>query len=104
LVIQFTPVYLWLGLICIGIVLLARYISVILPISVLRYKKIFEKNAVTILTWGGLRGGISIALALSLPKNYYGDMFVTITYIVVLFSILVQGLTISKVAKESKKN
>jgi len=102
LVIQFTWVYLWLGLIAIGIVLLARYISVVVPISILQYKSVFEKNAVAVLTWGGLRGGISVALALSLPKNYYGDMFVTITYIVVLFSIIVQGLTIDKVAKKSK--
>ena len=51
------------------------------------------------MTWGALRGGISVALALSLPQGYEREILVTITYIVVLFSILVQGLTISKVAK-----
>jgi CPA1 family monovalent cation:H+ antiporter len=100
LVIQFTYVYLWLGLICIIIVLTARLISVFLPTIVLKYKNTFEKNAITILTWGGLRGGISVALALSLPKSGYSEMFVTITYIIVLFSIVVQGLTIGKVAKK----
>ncbi|MEO7310686.1 MAG: sodium:proton antiporter [Chitinophagaceae bacterium] len=100
LVINFTWIYLWLGLISIVIVLLARLVSVWLPITVLKYKKTFEKNAVEILTWGGLRGGISVALALSLPKEMFGEMFVTITYIIVLFSIIVQGLTIGKVAKK----
>ena len=99
LVINFTPVYLCLGIICIFVVLLARLISVWLPITVLKYRRTFEKNAIGILTWGGLRGGISVALALSLPKNMFGEMFVSITYIVVLFSIVVQGLNIGKVAK-----
>ncbi len=100
LVINFTWVYLWLGLIGIVIVLLARLVSVWLPLTVLKYKKTFEKNALPILVWGGLRGGISVALALSLPKDMFGDMFVTITYIIVLFSIIVQGLTIGKVVKK----
>jgi CPA1 family monovalent cation:H+ antiporter len=99
LVVNFTSVYIWMGIISIGIVLLARFISVLIPLSVLKLKQVFEKHTLTILTWGGLRGGISVALALSLPKDMHGDMFVTITYIVVLFSILVQGLTIGKVAK-----
>ena len=100
LVINFTWVYLWLGLIAIVIVLLARFVSVWLPLTILKHKKAFEKNALPILVWGGLRGGISVALALSLPKEMFGDMFVTITYIIVLFSIIVQGLTIGKVAKK----
>jgi CPA1 family monovalent cation:H+ antiporter len=99
LVLPFNRVVVFLGLACIPIVLLARYLSVILPISFLRYLTCFEKNAIPILTWGGLRGGISVALALSIPAGMQGELFVTVTYIVVLFSILVQGLTIGKVAR-----
>jgi monovalent cation:H+ antiporter, CPA1 family len=100
LIVPFTFTLLWLGCVAIIIVLLARFISVAIPISVLKYKKTFEKNAIPILTWGGLRGGISVALALSLPQSMFGDIFVSITYIIVLFSIIVQGLTIGKFAKK----
>ncbi|MEO6136986.1 MAG: sodium:proton antiporter [Ginsengibacter sp.] len=99
LIIPFNATLLWLGFITIAIVLFARFLSVSLPIAVLNKKKPFEKNTIPILTWGALRGGISVALALSVPKYMYGDMFVSITYIVVLFSIIVQGLTIGKFAK-----
>ena len=99
LVIHFNLLVFWLGCISIIIVLVARLISVALPIFVLRNKRSFEKHAITILTWGGLRGGISVALALSLPKNEVSEVFVSITYIIVLFSIIVQGLTIGKLAK-----
>lgn len=100
LIVAFNLTLLWLGCITILIVLFARYISVKLPIMVLKKQKPFEKNAIPILTWAALRGGISVALALSVPKYMYGEMFVTITYIVVLFSIIVQGLTIGKFAKK----
>jgi CPA1 family monovalent cation:H+ antiporter len=100
LIIPFNYKLLLLGCITIGIVLLARFISVVIPVFVLRYKRAFEKNAVLILTWGGLRGGISIALALALPGGNYKGIIVTVTYIIVLFSILAQGLTIGKVAKK----
>jgi len=100
LIIPFNLALLWLGLISIMIVLFARLISVVIPITFLRYKKTFEKNAVFILTWGGLRGGLSVALALSLPVKMFGEVFVSVTYIIVLFSILVQGLTIGKFAKK----
>lgn len=101
LIVAFNMTLFWLGCIAIVIVLLARFLSVYLPIVVLRYKKnLFEDNAIPILTWGGLRGGISVALALSVPKDMYGDIFVSITYIIVLFSILVQGLTIGKFANK----
>lgn len=99
LVIHFNLLMFWLGCISIVIVLIARLISVALPIFVLRYKKTFEKHAISILTWGGLRGGISVALALSLPKNDISEVLISITYIIVLFSIIVQGLTIGKLAK-----
>lgn len=103
LVIHFDLLTFWLGCISIIIVLVARLISVSLPIFVLRYKNTFEKHAVTILTWGGLRGGISVALALSLPESDVSEVLVSITYIIVLFSIVGQGLTIGKVAKRLAK-
>src|SRR6185437_10673383 len=78
LVIPFNLTLLWLGCIAIVIVLFGRWASVSLPILVMAYKKSFPKNTIPILTWGGLRGGISVALALSLPKYMYGEMFVSI--------------------------
>jgi Na+:H+ antiporter len=100
LIIPFNFTLLFLGFITVVIVLFARLVSVSLPIRVLRYKNSFPKNTIPILTWGALRGGISVALALAVPKYMYGDMFVSITYIVVLFSIIIQGLTIGKFAKK----
>ncbi|MEO8720703.1 MAG: sodium:proton antiporter [Ginsengibacter sp.] len=100
LIIPFNFTLLILGCISIVIVLFGRLVSVSLPIYILRYKNYFAKNTIPILTWSALRGGISVALALSIPKYMYGDMFVSITYIVVLFSIVGQGLTIGKFAKK----
>ncbi len=82
------------ALLAIPITLAARLISVYVPITILSRWKTFTKGAVPILTWGGLRGGIAVALALSLPVNEYKPTILTITYAVVLFSIIVQGLTI----------
>lgn len=89
-----------IGIIIILIVLLTRWISVWIPIYFLQYWIKFEKNAVLILTWGGLRGGLSVALALSLTPAMHKNEFVLITYIVVVFSIIVQGLTIGPLAKK----
>ncbi len=100
LIIKFNSTLFWLGCVSIFIVLLARFISVVIPISILQFKKTFERNAIPILTWGGLRGGISVALALSLPASVFNEIFVSVTYIIVLFSIVVQGLTIGKFAKK----
>jgi len=92
-----------IGIIIVLIVLLTRWISVWIPIYFLQYWIKFEKNAVLILTWGGLRGGLSVALALSLTPAMHKNEFVLITYIVVVFSIIVQGLTIGPLAKKLNK-
>ncbi len=97
LVISFSGKSLLAGVIIIGIVLFARLVSVFIPINLLKLRSEFPKGVVTILTWAGLRGGISVALALSLPPGPEKDLIVISTYIVVLFSIVVQGMTIKKV-------
>ncbi|HEY2722444.1 MAG TPA: sodium:proton antiporter [Chitinophagaceae bacterium] len=94
----------WISLIAIPVILFARWVAVSVPIFLLSFKRAFEKNSVVILTWGGLRGGISVALALSLPAHMYRQEFLSITYTVVVFSIIVQGLTIGKVAKKLQKH
>ena len=89
-----------IGLIAIAVVLTARLVSVYLPTFILSFRRSFERHLIPILTWGGLRGGISVALALSLPRGEYRNILVSSTYIIVVFSILVQGLTIGKLAKK----
>lgn len=85
------------GLLIIPMVLLARFISVGVPVMALKQFREFSPGAVRVLTWGGLRGGISVAMALSLPPGEARDLLVSIAYVVVVFSIVVQGLTIRKV-------
>ncbi|HDH53417.1 MAG TPA: sodium:proton antiporter, partial [Nitrospirae bacterium] len=92
--IQLRFTYLISGLLLIPTVIAVRFISVSIPISILRFKKEFSKGVIRILTWSGLRGGISVALVLSLPPFEGRDLLITCTYIVVLFSIIVQGLTL----------
>jgi len=99
LVVAFHPLSAAAGLVTIVIVLLARFISVSIPLSLLRKKYRFSPGAIRILTWAGLRGGISVALVLSLPPIPEKPLLLTCTYLVVLFSILVQGLTIKRVLR-----
>lgn len=99
LVLTLTGQYLLAGLLAIPMVLFARAVSAGLPIAVMRRFRSFSPGVVTILTWGGLRGGISVALALSLPDGDTRDLLVTVTYCVVVFSILVQGLTLGPVVR-----
>ncbi len=100
----YTPEYLAIGLVAIVIVLLARFIGVAIPITIMKSFRSFDAGAISILTWGGLRGGLSVAMALSLPDDMstlpgnvpVKEMIVSTTYSVVVFSILFQGLTIKK--------
>ncbi len=96
LLIHFNLVWVGLGAIAIVALLLARWASVIIPYRFIRRWADFEQHAVSILTWGGLRGGLSVAMALSLPEGNLKSVFVTVTYVIVVFSIVVQGLTIGR--------
>lgn len=100
LVLTFNSSYLLAGLIVIPLLLLSRYLSLLLPIKLYAKKLDFVPKTSIIMTWGGLRGGISIALALSLTPMMERDLFLVITYIVVVFSILVQGLTVGKLIQK----
>ena len=99
LVLVFTRDLLFAGLLAIPAILLARWVSVVVPMAVIRRWREFTPGAVTIMTWGGLRGGISIALALSLPASREREIVLAVTYIVVIFSILGQGLTLERVVR-----
>lgn len=92
--------HLWIALLAIPVTLLARTLSVVIPVTVLSHWKTFTRGAVPVLIWGGLRGGIAVALALSLPETPYKAVILSVTYGVVLFSIIVQGLTVKPLVKK----
>ncbi len=99
LIIHVESSYYAIAAIAIIVVLLARYSSVWVPAQLIRWKESINQKTLLVLTWGGLRGGISIALALSLPVDAGKDLWVALTYSIVAFSIVVQGLTIGKLAR-----
>lgn len=99
LVLTFTRQLFLAGLLAIPAILLARWVSVALPTTVLRRWREFTPGTVSILTWGGIRGGISVALALSLPPGPEREIVLAVTYVIVIFSILGQGLTLERVVR-----
>lgn len=104
LVISFELNYVIAGIVTIPIVLACRYISLLLPIKFFEKKLDFVPKTNLVMTWGGLRGGISIALALGLTQDMHRDLFLVITYVVVVFSIVGQGLTVGKLVKKVTGN
>lgn len=103
LVLSFKTEYVIAGLLAIPLVLICRYLSLLLPIKFFEKKLDFVPRTNLLMTWGGLRGGISIALALGLSDVMHRDAFLVITYIVVIFSIIGQGLTVEKLIKRVVK-
>lgn len=91
-----------IGSLAVAIVLLARFLSIWLPIRLIPNIGTFDKKTITILVWGGLRGGVSVALALTIDEALNQSLFLAITYYVVVFSIIVQGLTIGKLTSWQK--
>ena len=86
------------GVMAIGLALIARLAAVAIPVLILRPFRDFSPGVIPIMTWGGIKGGISVALALSLPEGEWKPLILTSTYVVVIFSIIIQGLTIAPLA------
>ena len=100
LVLEFQPQYIYAGLAVIPLALLCRYLSLIGPVQLFRKRLEFVPKTATIMTWGGLRGAISIALALGLTEAMHRDLFLVVTYCIVIFSIIAQGLTVERLVKK----
>ncbi len=103
LVFEFKTNYLLAGILAIFVVLLSRYTAIFISNIFLRKGNRSNFKEIAILSWAGLRGGISIALALTLPEGRFRDALIFTTYAVVVFSIIVQGLTIDKLVKRILK-
>ena len=103
LVVKLDPIHFVVGGIAILLILVVRYVSVWVPAQLIRFKERMHHPTLLMLTWGGLRGGISIAMAISLGDTFDRGLWITLTSIVVTFSILVQGLTIGKLARRLAK-
>jgi len=103
LVLTFTPSLFTAALALIPVVLAARMISVSIPIHLLSLRRAFSPGVIRILTWGGLRGGVSVALALALPVGEPREIILAITYVTVVFSITVQGLTIGRLVRATTR-
>ena len=88
-----------LGIVSIIVAVGARYISIVIPAAIIPFKQKMSPGSTILLVWGGLRGGISIALSLSLPPSEYREPIIAITYIVVIFSVVVQGLTLGSLSQ-----
>ena len=104
LVLTFKWSFFLAGIILIPLILVVRFICVGIPVVILKRFRTFSPHVIKIMTWGGLRGGISVALALSLPAGPKREAILVVTYMIVVFSIIVQGLTIGKLVKKGIKD
>ena len=91
--------YIITGIVMFFVVLAARFTAVGIPVSIMKLRQSFHPHVISILTWGGIRGGISVALALSLPKGTERDIIVAITYVIVIMSVTLQGLSIKSLVQ-----
>ncbi len=98
LLIQDFSTYWWISVAAIFIVLFARFISIWIPSLIVPFKPRLSRGSITLLVWGGLRGGVSIALVISVTHGAYAELLLEMTYLVVVFSIVVQGLTVGKLS------
>ena len=98
--VAFNASFLVTGVASIALALVARLAAVAVPVLMLKPFRSFAAGVIPIMTWGGLKGGISVALALSLPNNEWKPVILTATYVVVVFSIIVQGLSVAKLAEK----
>ncbi len=100
-----TPTALLLATVSIIVVLASRFIAVSIPVYLLKPLRSFDPGTIKMLTWGGLRGGISVALALAIPKDFgiARDIFLVLTYVIVIFSIVVQGMTVGKLYQAEQR-
>lgn len=103
LILVYHTEYFLAALAIIPVVLLSRFISVSIPIQIMKRVRDFSPGVTRLMTWGGLRGGISVALALSLPKGIEREVILAVTYALVIFSILVQGLTLGSLVKQVQR-
>ncbi len=99
LVVSFSMKHMTAAMLAIPIALLGRSLGVGIPMAALSVRMTFTQGAIPVLIWGGLRGGIAVALALSLPENEFKPLILTATYAVVIFSIVVQGMTMKALVK-----
>ena len=99
LVLRYNPSFVWLAVASVPLVLLARLLAVAVPVLALSFRQDFVRGTIPVLVWGGLRGGISVALALSIPEVAEKSILLTATYTVVIFTIVVQGLSLRQLVK-----
>ncbi len=97
--ISFQFKYISIGLILAVLLIAIRYVSLWVPSALFRLETTLEDRALRIMTWGGLRGGISAALALSLPNDPYKNILVSVTFVIIIFSVVVQGVSIKRLVR-----